>query len=165
MAHTFAELESLRKKLDQKRRDLDEQERALAKVEQMLREEMEAQAHEPPQLPIYAQAPISTGFVEAVRIAVTALGNTEFTVHDVENYLEAQGFDMPKVDPRSRIAMVFQSMRNKGLIVCTLEGKGRTPSQYRVKKDLPKQNEAHGVSSTVGFFSNLSGGKPGHRPQ
>lgn len=134
MAHTFAELESLRKKLDQKRRELDEQERALAKVEQMLREEMEEQAQGVPQLPIFAPAPSATGFAEAVRIAVAALENMEFTVHDVEDYLETHGYELPKADPRSRIAMVFQSMREKGLIVRTLEGKGRIPSKYRVKK-------------------------------
>ena len=134
MAHTFAELESLRKKLDHKRRELDEQERALAKVEQMLREEMEGYAQDVPQLPIFAPAPSTTSLAEAVRIAVAGLENMEFTVHDVENYLETQGYELPKVDPRSRIAMVFQSMRDKELIVRTLEGKGRTASKYRVKK-------------------------------
>ena len=133
MPHTFAELESLRKKLDRERLELEERERALAKVEQMLREEMESRSEDVPQLPIIAPIPTATGFADAVRIAVAAHGNSEFGVHDIEEYLVNHGFDLPN-DPRSRIAMVFQQLREKKAITLTSQGKGRSPSKYRVKK-------------------------------
>ena len=134
MPYTFAELESLRKKLDRERVELEERERAIAKVEQMLREEMESSSEELPQLPIIAPIPVATGFAEAVRIAVAAKGSNEFTVHDIENYLVTHGYDLPKADPRSRIAMVFQQMREKKMITVIAQGKGRNPSTYQVKK-------------------------------
>ena len=135
MAYTsFAELEALRKKLDRKRRELDEQEAALAKVEQMLREEMAEDSSNLPQLPIIAPLPTATGFSDAVRIAVNAVGHNEFAVHDIEKYLETHGFELPQTDPRARIAMVLQSMREKKSILRTHEGKGRNPSKYRMNK-------------------------------
>jgi hypothetical protein len=134
MPYTFAELESLRKKLDRERIELEERERALSKVEQMLREEMESRSERMPQLPIIAPIPGATGFADAVRIAVAAQGNSEFAVHDIEHYLLTHGYELPKLDPRSRIAMVFQQMRARKNIILISQGKGRSPSTYRVKK-------------------------------
>lgn len=133
MPHTFAELESLRKKLDRERLELEEREKALAKVEQMLREEMESRVEEVAQLPIIAPIPAVTGFADAVRIAVAAHGSSEFAVHDIEEYLIGHGYDLPN-DPRSRISMVFQQMREKKSITLISQGKGRNPSKYRVNK-------------------------------
>jgi hypothetical protein len=134
MPYTFAELESLRKKLDRERLELEEREKALAKVEQMLREEMESRFDEVAQLPIIAPIPDATGFAEAVRIAVSAHGHSEFAVHDIEDYLISHGFELPEKDPRSRIAMIFQQMREKKTITLISQGKGRIASKYRVKK-------------------------------
>lgn len=134
MSYTFAELESLRKKLDRERHELDERERALTKVEQMLREEMESRTVEVAQLPIIAPGLSSTGFADAVRIAVAAQSTSEFSVHDIEDYLINHGFDLPKTEPRSRIAMVFQQMRERKLITLVSQGKGRSPSKYRVSR-------------------------------
>ncbi len=130
MGFNITELENLRKKLDRDRRELEERERALAKVEEMLREE--SSMHE--DVPIPPPVPRVEGLADAVRMAVTAMGLSEFGVTDIEAYLKNQGFDLPKVDPRSRIAMVLQHLRKSGEIVRTVEGTGRAPNRYRVKK-------------------------------
>jgi len=130
MAFSITELENLRKKLDRDRRELEERERALAKVEEMLRE----QSSMTEEVPIPPPVPRAESLADAVRMAVTALGNSEFGVADIEAYLKGQGFDLPKADPRSRIAMLLQNLKNSGEIILTVTGTGRAPNRYRVKK-------------------------------
>jgi len=131
MAFTIKELEELRKKLDRDRRELEERERALAKVEEMLREELTQNA---PSLPIPDSMPRPEGLSDAVSVAVSALAGREFSVPDVEQYLVTQGFPLPKVEPRSRIAMVLQKLHERGKISRTFEGKGRAPHRYQLNR-------------------------------
>jgi hypothetical protein len=133
MPFTISELEALRKKLDRDRRELEERERALAKVEEMLREEIAASA---PSLPSPGPMPEPGGFSEAVNIAVSALAGQEFNVQDVEEYLQTQGFPLPKAEPRSRIAMVLQKLYERGTISRTFEGKGRAPHRYQLRRTV-----------------------------
>ena len=138
MALEITELAALRKKLDRDRRELEERERALALVEQMLREErLDSPELQPLSIPDMPTKPDSlTGSVKA---AVMSLADREFSVPDVERYLLHVGVELPKNDPRSRIAMVLQSLREKDMIVKTYSGKGRDPHRYRIgplAKDL-----------------------------
>ena len=130
MAFSIKELQELRAKLDRDRRELDERERALAKVEEMLREQM-IQFEPALAMPSPETLPKPDGLSDAVSMAVAALANKEFAVPDIEEYLVATGFDLPKAEPRSRIAMVLQKLKEASVITRTFEGKGRAPHRYR----------------------------------
>ena len=131
MALTLKEFDELRKKLDRDRRELEAREHALAKVEEMWREEM---AKSMPDLPSPESMPKPEGLSDAVTMAVVALVGREFSVPDVEEYLQAQGFPLPRADPRSRIAMVLQKLSERGAITRTFEGKGRAPHRYKLNR-------------------------------
>ena len=87
----------------------------------------------PTQIQPTAYQPPRYNFSEAVRTAYSRMRN-EFTVGDVEVWLKANGYRVPDVDPRGRIAMVLQEAKNRGDIGLTIEGSGRTPNRYKVIK-------------------------------
>lgn len=127
------DLNALRRDLERQRAAIDERLRAIDLVQQMELEKQQLPGLEriPPRAPPVAQA---DGLTQAVRFAIGHLAGGEFSVPDIEMYLQHSGYELPKAEPRARIAMILQSMRNNGDIVITAQGSGRTPHKYRVAK-------------------------------
>ena len=124
------EISALRRKLHAERKLLEERERAVTVVEQMLREEAGGKK---PSLPLILRRQTGTTFKDKVKNAVSS-SDQEFTVADIETILKASGVPLPKINPRSRIAMIVQELHEGHEIERTFEGSGRNPHRYKVKR-------------------------------
>lgn len=121
------QISQLRKKLAYERKLLEDRERAIAMVEQMLLEDSGQGS-----LPLPGIAPEKRhGLQKNVKHVIEQLGNSEFTVADIEKRFKDWGLLLPKKNPKSRIAMVLQTLRERDEIVRTSAEPG-APHRYKV---------------------------------
>ena len=76
------------------------------------------------------------GLTESVRKAVSDMGfhGMNFNVSNIESYLKSEGYTLPEIDPRGRIAMVLQNLRENQEVVIVDVGAGRKPHTYKFNK-------------------------------
>lgn len=69
-------------------------------------------------------------FINTIGMIVKGFNDEEFGVNDVEKELRKHVTILPK-NPRSRIAMVLQTLSKKGKVICTFKGAGCVPYRYK----------------------------------
>ena len=122
------DLKAQRALIAAKRRELDDWERALNTVER------QAESIGPR---ITAAPPAElgeSGLTNAARLAAPMFGDQEWSVPDLEKLLTEHNVQLPRNDPRSRLAMIVKQMVDEKLIERTAEGSGRIPHKYRWRK-------------------------------
>lgn len=116
-------------------------------------------------LDLRADIPAPQNFSEAVRQAVLAFGNAEFTVASVENVLIERKVPLPQKNARARIAMILQDLTDRAeTITRTFAGAGNVPNRYRGKVSLAemvgKKKEGEAVSAASPSGTSPVGGLP-----
>jgi hypothetical protein len=71
-------------------------------------------------------------FAQAVRDAVQTLKGMEFTIVDIEDVLRRMRRPLPANSLRTRITLELTPLVNKGVIVRTHSGIGKTPNRYKL---------------------------------
>ena len=121
------QISQLRKKLSYERKLLEDRERAISIVEQMLREDGVQVSLPLPGIALAKQH----GLQGNVKHVIEQLGNIEFTIADIETRFKGSELPLPKKNPKARIAMVLQTLRERNEIVRTFDGAG-APHRYKI---------------------------------
>lgn len=123
-------LNALLHQLEAERKRIDDD---IAKVKAAL--EVQSRLTLSPSQANYFPAPTVSkpeGFTESIRAVIKKMPlGTEFSIREIDIALDLYGFPAPKVDLRTRIAMVLQKLLKRGEIVITAKGAGRIPNRYK----------------------------------
>jgi hypothetical protein len=85
----------------------------------------------------------TVSFAEAVRLAIAAIGDTTFSVKDVENMLRAMNVPLPQNNLRPRIAGEIKGEIVRRRVLLVEKGAGHVPHRYRrVLQEIPETNAA-----------------------